>query len=322
MLRLPLIRGLLRDLRPINLRHCRRCRPLKFRQSDSSGHLRRFRANLTAHHRSQEGDAIALMDRDWLIGVIGLEPREHEDILRQFPTRVAVFTDKTGLGMWGHPYGCFLRLSDLQDAEDNQRAYITATRIVPELNAIIRVVEYRARGLSVTKWVARFSASDISAIDTVDLTALYAEPVVWRILPDDESTRRTADAPKPEDCSNPTWAEFIQSRLDIGDLVFRRIVSAFATKDYKDLYLVYEAILSHFDSDKKRAIATVIRLGWATQAELESYHDTANKMFRHHTNQARKHPYMDPAVADSLMRRMFAYFIVHRTKKLAGRGGP
>ena len=49
----------------LNLPFCRRCRSLKFSQGDSSGHLRRFGANLTAHDRSQEGDAIALEDWCW-----------------------------------------------------------------------------------------------------------------------------------------------------------------------------------------------------------------------------------------------------------------
>ena len=65
MLRLPLIHGLLAYDGPVNLALCRRGWPLKFSQSNSSSHLHRFRANLTAHDCSQEGDAIALEYRCW-----------------------------------------------------------------------------------------------------------------------------------------------------------------------------------------------------------------------------------------------------------------
>jgi hypothetical protein len=57
----PLIRGLQANLSPVNLRLCRRRRPLKSSQSDGSGHLHRFGTNLTAHDRYHVATATTAM---------------------------------------------------------------------------------------------------------------------------------------------------------------------------------------------------------------------------------------------------------------------
>lgn len=88
-------------------------------------------------------------------------------------------------------------------------------------------------------------------------------------------------------------------------------MSAFGSRDYKDLFLVYEAILSYFDKDKMKAAKKIVAMRWASDAELESFRETAHNYFRHHTPKPQSVPFMEPAIADNLMRRLFSYFVVH-----------
>lgn len=81
-----------------------------------------------------------------------------------------------------------------------------------------------------------------------------------------------------------------------------------AGDDIRQLYVVYEYVRDHICGSPKNW-QELARRGWATEAELQAFRDTANDVYRHKPKPLQDE--MSPASARELIRRLLGHWVNH-----------
>ena len=269
------------------------------------------RIALGSHHQGARKPLIQA--GDWIVRVHMPGVDALDSLVAQFPDSFCWFDapnfDLAQDGM----LGAFVWMAELKGLTSYHDVYCQSEQAAATVTPLLRTLSYNFRGFRLTKIVGRISLDPLQAHSLADLTGRYSDPALARILPAD-AIAAAAIAPKSSDYVSPTWGEYIQTKMNQTD-TFRKIVRHLSPNDYKDLYIAYETILLSLGSDKKAGVKEIVLRGWATDTELESFHATANNHFRHFAPKCQKEPFMEPCVADDLIRRIFSYFIVYCMQK-------
>jgi hypothetical protein len=251
---------------------------------------------------------------DWIVRVQVPGFDVLDSLVAQFPGNFCWFSAESFNLAQDGMLSAFVWIAELKGLTSYHDVYCQSEQAAADVTPLLQALSHNFRGFKLTKIVGRISFDPLQAHSLVDLTGRYSEPTLVRVLPAD-AIAASAIAPKSSDYMSPTWGEYIRTKMNQNEPTFRKIIRHLSPNDYKDLYIVYEAILSSLGSDKKAGAKEIVLRGWATDTELTSFWKTAHNHFRHFASKPQQEPFMDPCVADDLIRRIFRYFIVDCMQK-------